>query len=107
MSSNFGPLDQMLLLLLETQDHPYASEMDGERRVVLFRRSGMQARACEAKGWLIRVAYESAPHELVEEYCTPEEAAALVDALMARQTLCRVPKPTALSDEGTYEVPEQ
>jgi hypothetical protein len=93
MRSNFGPLDEMLGVLLETWDHRYAFEMDRERRAVLFTRGAMQAGAGEVSGGLIRVAYESAPHEVVEEFCTPEQAAELVDRVMAREQLCRVPKP--------------
>jgi hypothetical protein len=48
----------------------------------------------EAALSLIRVAYESVPHELVEEFFTsPAQAAALIDAVMTREQLCRVPKP--------------
>jgi hypothetical protein len=91
MTASFGPLDEMLGLLLETWGHRYAFEMDRERRVAFFTRGGMQARAVEADGGLIRVAYESAPHEVAEELCTPEKAAVLLDAIMARKHLCRVP----------------
>jgi hypothetical protein len=85
----------MLALLADTCDHPYASEIDREERVVLFSRGGMQARAGEVEGGLIRVIYESAPHHLADEFCTPEQAAVLIVAIMGRQQLCRVPKPDA------------
>ena len=94
MGNDFGPIDRMLGVLLETWDHRYAFEVDRERQLALFTRGGMQAGAGVVEGELIRVAYESAPHEVTEEFCTtPEQAAALIDAIMAREHLCRVPKP--------------
>jgi hypothetical protein len=96
MTDDFGPIDQMLGLLLETWEHRYAFEVDRERQLASFTRGGMQAVAGVVEGGLIRVAYESAPHEAVEEfYTTPEQAAALIDAVMAREKLCRVPMPPA------------
>ncbi|MBV9125705.1 MAG: hypothetical protein JO112_20340 [Planctomycetes bacterium] len=100
MHSRFGPLDQMLGILLETWNRRYNFEMDRDRRVALFTGGGMQAGAGEIEGGLIRVAYESAPHEIVEEFCSPEQAAALIDAIMARKQLCRIPKPTG--QPGTF-----
>lgn len=95
MASSFGPLDEVIGLLLETWDHRYHFEFDREQRVITFDRGGMIAGAGEVADGLIRVAYESAPHEVAEEFCTPAQAAMLIDAVMARQQLCRVPKPDA------------
>src|SRR5262245_21302293 len=96
MANGFSPIDHMLGILLETWEHRYAFDVDREQQVALFTRGGMQAGAGVVEGGLIRVAYESAPHEVVEEFCTtPEQTAALIDAIMAREQLCRVPKPGA------------
>jgi hypothetical protein len=79
MMDGFGPIDEMLGILLETWDHRYAFDVDRERQLALFTRGGMQAGAGVVQGGLIRVAYESAPHEVVEEFCTsPAQAAALL-----------------------------
>src|SRR5262245_42267024 len=96
MADDFGPVDQMLGVLLETWEHRYAFEVDRQRQLAFFTRGGMQAGAGVVEGGLIRVAYESAPHEVAEEFCTtPEQAAALINAIMARERLFRVPKPEA------------
>jgi hypothetical protein len=96
MADGFGPIDQMLGILLETWEHRYAFDVDRERQLALFTRGGIQAGAGVIQGGLIRVAYESSPHEVAEEFCTtPAQAAALIDAIMAREQLCRVPKPEA------------
>ena len=92
VADNFGPIDEMLRLLLETKEHRFVVDREGHR--ALFTRGGMQAVASEVKSRLIRVTYESAPHEVVEEFCTtPEQAAVLINAVMARKQLCRVPRP--------------
>src|SRR5262245_36517988 len=94
MADGFGPLDQMLGILLETWEHRYAFDVDRERQLALFTRGGMQAGAGVVEGGLIRVAYQSALYEVAEEFCTtPAQAAALIDAVMAREQLCRVSKP--------------
>jgi hypothetical protein len=80
MNIGFGPLDQMLGLLLETWDERYAFKVDWERRAVLFTRAAMQAAAREVERGLVRVAYESASHEVAEEFCTPETAASLTES---------------------------
>jgi hypothetical protein len=95
MATGFGPLDEVMGQLLETWDHRYTFEFDREQRVITFSRGDMIAGAGEVAGGLIRVAYESAPGEVVEEFCTPTQAAALVDGVMGRERLCRVPKPDA------------
>jgi hypothetical protein len=96
MANGFGPIDHMLGMLLETWEQHYAFEVNREQQLALFTRGGMQAGAGVVEGGLIRVAYESAPHEVVEEFCTtPEQAAALIDTVMAREQLCRVAKPEA------------
>lgn len=94
MLDRLGPIDQMVEILLQRRDHRYALSVDHERRVVSFTRGGMQAWAEVAEDGLIRVDYESAPHEVAEEFCsTPGQGASLVEAVMAREHLCRVPKP--------------
>ncbi len=81
---------------LETWENRYAFEVGRERQLARFTRGGLQAAAGVVAGGVIRVAYESAPHEVAEEFCTtPEQAAALIDAITARERLCRVPKPEA------------
>jgi hypothetical protein len=70
MAESFGPIDQMLSILLETWEHRYAFDVDRERQVALFTCGGMQAVAGMVEGGLIRVAYESALHEVAEEFCT-------------------------------------
>lgn len=93
MTEGFGPIDQMLGILLETWQHRYTFDVDRERQLVLFMRGGMQASAGQLQGGLIRVTYEWALHELAEEFCTtPAQAAALINAVMARKQLCRIPK---------------
>jgi hypothetical protein len=96
-ASSFGPLDEVLGLLLETWEHRYAFEFDRERRAILFSRGAMIASAGAVEGGVIRVAYESAPHEVVEELCTPQQAATLIEAVMSRERLSRVPKPGELT----------
>ena len=96
MVGGFGPIDRMLGILLETWEHRYAFEVDRKRQLAFFTRGGMQAGAGVIEGGVIRVAYELAPHEVAEEFCTtPEQAAALIDVVLAREQLCRVPKPEA------------
>jgi hypothetical protein len=88
--SAFGRLDEMIGILIESWNHQYTFEIDRDRRFARFSRGGMQASAAEVADGLIHVTYESAPHEMVEEFCTVADAAALVQAVMARETLSRV-----------------
>jgi hypothetical protein len=104
MADDFGPIDQMLGILLETWEHRYAFDVNREQQLALFTRGGMQAGAGLVEGGLIRVAYESALHEVTEEFCTtPAQAAALFEAILAREQLCRVPKPDAASSDDKIE----
>lgn len=94
MADGFERIYEMLAILHERRQRRYAFHVDRERQMALFARGGMQAGAGVVQGGLIRVIYESAPHTLVEEFCTtPVQAAALIEAVMAREQLCRVPKP--------------
>jgi len=96
LADGFSAIDEVLGILVQRREHHYAFDVDRERQQALFTRASMQARVSLAQGGRIRVAYESAPHELVEELCTsPAQAAALIIAVMARERLCRVPKPDA------------
>lgn len=96
VADGFERIDEMLGILLETRKRRYAFHVDRDRQKVLFTRGGMQAGAGVVQGGLIRVIYESAPHTMVEEFCTtPAQAAALIEAVMAREQLCRVPRPEA------------
>jgi len=52
----------------------------------------MIAHATEHGNNLVLVSYEWAPGEVEYEFCTPDQAAALIDAVMARKELCRLPK---------------
>jgi hypothetical protein len=92
MAVNFGPLDEMLSELLETWEHRYHFEFNREQRVIAFSCGEMIARAMEQPGGLIIVSYESAPGELESEFCTPGQAAALIDAVMGQKELCLLPK---------------
>jgi hypothetical protein len=92
MPSVFGPLDEVLGQLLETWDHRYAFEFDREQRVITFRRGDMVACADEHGHDLVVVSYEWGQGEVEAEFCTPDQAAALIDAVMARKELCRLPR---------------
>ena len=93
MSPTFGPLDELIGRLLETWGQRYAFECDRERRVARFTRDEMQARVDELPTGKLLVTYQHAPDETATEFCTPNEAAVLVEAVLCRQHLCRVPKP--------------
>ncbi len=93
MTSDLGPLDQLLGQLLETWEQRYSFEFDRQQRLILFTRGDMQVGAGEVGGGLIRVAYDSAPEVVTEEFCTPKEAAELIEAILFREQLCKVPKP--------------
>jgi hypothetical protein len=93
MSTTFGPLDELIGCLLETWGQRYAFECDREHRVALLTRDEMQARVDELPTGMLRVTYQHAPNQDASELCTPTEAAALVEAVLFRQHLCRVPKP--------------
>ena len=93
MANAFGPLDEVMGVLLESWGQRYRFEFDRVQRVITFDRGDMIAGAGEVADGLIRVAYESAPGEVVEEFCTPSQAAALIEAVMARTALCRVASP--------------
>jgi hypothetical protein len=93
MSTSHGPLEQMLGMLPPRRR--YVFEVDHRGRAVSFHRGGMHAVARQVKGGMIRIVYEWAMHEPVQELCTPEQAAALIDAVMMRERLCRVPRPTS------------
>lgn len=92
MPSVFGPLDEMLGQMLESSDHRYHFEFNREQRVIAFSRGDMVARAVEQPNGLIIVSYEAASGEVESEFCTPDQAAALIDAVMARKELCLLPK---------------
>jgi hypothetical protein len=94
MSATFGPLDHMVGCLLETWGHRYAFECDRERRIATFTRAEMQARVDELPTGKLLVTYQHAPNETATEFCTPSEAAMLVEAVLFRQHLCRVPLTT-------------
>lgn len=95
MSAPFGPLDELIGCLLETWGQRYAFKCDRERRVAHFTREEMQAQVDELPTGMLRVTYQHAPNQDTSEICTPTEAAGLVEAVLFRQHLCRVPKPTA------------
>jgi hypothetical protein len=92
MTTAFGPLDEVMVQLLENWDHRYAIEHNREQRVIAFRRGDMIAHVTEHGGNLTVVSYESAPGKVEYEFCTPTQAAALIDAVMARTELCLLPK---------------
>jgi hypothetical protein len=95
MSTTFGPLDKLIGCLLETWGQRYTFKCDRERRVAHFTRGEMQAQVDELPAGMLRVTYQHAPNQDASEICTPTEAAALVEAVLFRQQLCRVPMPGA------------
>ena len=103
MSATFGPLDELIGHLLETWGQRYAFECDRERRIARFTRDEMQARVEELPTGKLLVTYLHAPNESAMEFCTPKEAAILVEAVLFRQHLCRVPKPAL--DQPTVQRP--
>jgi hypothetical protein len=68
----------------------------GTASLVMENGLGMQAVAIESDGGLIEVHYERAPDETARERCTPEVAARLLGAIMARSQLepVALPAPT-------------
>lgn len=85
----------MIGCLLETWAHRYTFECDRERRIARFTRDEMRAQVDELPTGMLRVTYQSAPDQDASELCAPTEAAALVEAVLFRQHLGRVPKTTA------------
>lgn len=75
---------------------PYSIRCERNGRCILFALAGMQASASVTATGLIRVTYESAPHERVDELCPPEPAVSLLSAIMNRRTLHRI----SLADIG-------
>jgi len=92
MATVFGPLDEMLCHLLETWNRRYAFEFNREQRVITFSCGDMIAHVVEHGDRLVIASYEWALGEVEHEFCTPDQAAALIDAVMARKELCRLPK---------------
>jgi hypothetical protein len=97
MAAVFGPLDEMLPQLLETCNRRYDFQFDREKRAIIFARGDMIAQAVEPIGpgegqGLIVVSYRWGTGETEHEFCTPGQAADLIDAVMARKDLCRLPK---------------
>jgi hypothetical protein len=94
MSAVFGPLDELMGCLLETWENRYDFRCDREKRCASFDRGGMQVQVDELPTGQLRVIYEHALHETTTELCTPAEAGALVEAILFRDKLCRVPLPS-------------
>src|SRR5262249_22848298 len=92
VGSAIGPLDEVLGQLLETWERRYAFKFNREQRVIIFSRGNMMAHARELPDGLILVSYDSAPGQIESEFCTPDQAAALIEAVMARNALCLLPK---------------
>lgn len=89
-------MDRLLEILGETSERRYAFKVHRRKQGAIFTRGGMQAAAAVIPAGRIRVVYEAALHEPVEEICTtPEQAAAMIEAIMARKHLGRVPRPEA------------
>ena len=97
MSTAFGPLDELMGRLLETWEQRYDFEFDRKKRVASFSRDGMQVQVDELPSGELSVVYEHALHETTTEVCGPEEAASLIEAILSRQNLCRVPMPKGVS----------
>jgi hypothetical protein len=98
MGPDFGLLDEVLGELLETWEHRYQFRFDRVNREIIFRRGDMFASAVEPVGGpgegqgLVVVSYEWGPGETEYEFCTPAQAVALIDAVMSREDLSRLPK---------------
>jgi hypothetical protein len=92
MAELIGPLDDMLCELLETYNQRYDFEFDRKKRVIKFYGSGMIAIADEHGDNLVVVSYERGRGDMESEFCTPGQAAALIEAVMSRKELCRLPK---------------
>ena len=92
MADLTGPLYDMLCELLETCNQRYNFEFDRKQRVITFNGSGMTAIADEHGDNLVVVSYECGPGDMEAEFCTPGQAAALIEAVMSRKELCRLPK---------------
>ena len=93
----FGPIDEMLGILLERWEHRYAFHVDREQQLgaVHPRRHAGGSRGCPGRAYPRRV--RIGPARGLRNHDTPAQAAALIEAVMARKQLCRVSKPEAES----------
>jgi hypothetical protein len=89
-TSNFGPLDELIGILLETWGQRYTFNCDRKLRFAVFQRDKMQARVDELATGQLRVTYEHAPGQHTEEVCNVRDTAKLVEAILFRQQLCRL-----------------
>jgi hypothetical protein len=91
------PLNRLYRLLPEAGDRPYAVDFGRQRRVISFTRGPNWAGAAEEEDGRLQVCYQTSEltDDLHSELCTPEEAVALIEAIMSRNRLVYVPKPAA------------
>jgi hypothetical protein len=90
------PLNRLYCLLGDGGDHPYTIDFDRRRRVIWFACGLNRAGAAEEEeDGRIRVCYQSSEVDMHSEWCTPDEAVALIEAIMSRPRLIYLPKPAA------------
>jgi hypothetical protein len=89
------PLNRLYRLLGDAGDHPYTIDFDRRRRVIWFACGLNRAGAAEEEDGQIRVCYQSSEVDMHSELCTPDEAVALIEAIMSRPRLIYLPKPAA------------
>jgi hypothetical protein len=96
------PLNRLYRLLPEAGDRPYAVDFGRQRRVVSFTCGSNWAGAGEEEDGRVQVCYQASEltSDVQSELCTPEEALALVEAIMSRKRLNYVPKPAAYPAAG-------
>jgi hypothetical protein len=103
----FGPLDEVLGTLLETWGQRYRFEFNRQERLILFSKPpDNEVGAKEMADGRIHIVYQPSADATAEEFCSPAQAAALIDALMSRSSLVPVALPhTAQAVPATATAP--
>jgi hypothetical protein len=84
----FGPLDEVLGILLETWGQRYRFEMNRQERLLLLSKPpDNEVGAKELPDGRIHIVYRPSADETAEEFCSVERAVRLIEALMAREKL--------------------